>query len=77
MMRPSQMAAMSLVPAHDVFAILNQVSQQIEYFGLDRHQMGATAQLAPVAIESIILEQKRQLIGSTGLLRSNPSTAWI
>ena len=50
-----------IVLADHALPVADQVFQKIEDLRLDRNQIGPAAQLAPVGIESTILEQIEQL----------------
>jgi hypothetical protein len=50
-----------IVPADHAILVADQVFQEIEDLRLDRNQIGAAPQLAPVGIESAVVEQIEQL----------------
>lgn len=45
-----------VIAADDPVAIADQVFQEVEHLGLDRHNASAMPQLAAVAVESVTLE---------------------
>ena len=54
--RPPQTEFEQIVPAHQKIAVLDQKHQEIEYLRLDRQQYGASAELAPIYVERIIVK---------------------
>ncbi len=45
-----------IVPADDAIAVFQQVNQQVEYLRLHRNQFAATAQLATIGVEDVVIE---------------------
>ena len=45
-----------IVPADHAIAVFQQVNQQVEHLRLHRHQVGATAQLATIGVEDVVIE---------------------
>ncbi|MET0634044.1 MAG: hypothetical protein ABWY47_10090 [Xanthobacteraceae bacterium] len=51
------------------------MQQQVEHLRLDRHQVAAAAQLAPIRIEGVIAEQEAHSPVFSDRGRAHPSTA--
>ena len=45
-----------IVSADDAIAVFQQVNQQVEHLRLHRHQLAATAQLATIGVEDVVIE---------------------